>query len=237
MLKVPDKQTTSACLGCRQDRDPLLDSTGWTRDARAETNNLDRDGMTNSLLNPRLDTAHWEPKFPFDLVVAYEDTHTRNRAQHLYDHLAQQLLDDYDFQCSWWKFDHLSNAALRRQAADAATEANMIILCMRAREHLMPVHRHWLEDWLPRRDNRKAALVALIGGGEDSSGSTEPMLAYLRQAARLAHMDFFDHAFDLSLPAREVPLPQGAETPRLAPSVAEELLYHQMPNPRWGINE
>ena len=26
------------------------------------------------------ESSLWEPKLPFDLVVAYEDTHTRNRA-------------------------------------------------------------------------------------------------------------------------------------------------------------
>jgi len=54
--------------------------------------------MNNPALNPQLDASEWEPKFPFDLVVAYEDTFTRQRALQLYDHLAQQLLKDYDFQ-------------------------------------------------------------------------------------------------------------------------------------------
>ena len=61
--------------------------------------------MSKSLPDTKLPDSHWEPKMPFDLVVAYEDRATRNRALHLYDHLAQQLLDDYDFKCAWWKFD------------------------------------------------------------------------------------------------------------------------------------
>ena len=65
--------------------------------------------MNNPALNPRSNASQWEPKFPFDLLVAYEDALTRDRALKLYDTLAQQLLNDYDFQCSWWKFDHLQN--------------------------------------------------------------------------------------------------------------------------------
>jgi hypothetical protein len=198
---------------------------------------MDGEGMSNSVLSPNPEPSHWEPKFPFDLVVAYEDTQTRNRALHLYDHLAQQLLDDYDFQCSWWKFDHLTNPTLREQAADSAAQANMIIVCLHARKELSPAHTGWFEDWLPRRDHRKAALVALLAGEEGTpTVETEATLLYLRQAARLARMDFFDHTFSLSLPEREIRL-AAPETIRPAPAVSAQLLYHQIPTPRWGINE
>jgi len=79
--------------------------------------------MNNAALTPQMDVAGWDPKLPFDLVVAYEDLETRNRALHLYDHLAQQLLDDYDFQCSWWKFDHLANGHVRLDADGIADDA------------------------------------------------------------------------------------------------------------------
>jgi len=194
--------------------------------------------MSNSVLELRAQAPHWEPKFPFDLVVAYEDSQTRNRALNLYDHLAQQLLDDYDFQCSWWKFDHLANATLRQQASDAAAEANMIILCLHARRGLLPLHRAWIEEWLPRRDGRKSALVAMVGGAEDAPGAAETTLAYLKRASRLGRMDFFDHTFNLSLPARELSLePALPAGDREAPQSDPSLLYHQMPTPRWGINE
>ena len=63
--------------------------------------------MKKSESSPESSSAQWEPKFPFDLVIAYEDNPTRDRAMLLYDRIAQQLLDDYDFQCAWWKLDHL----------------------------------------------------------------------------------------------------------------------------------
>ena len=218
--------------------------------------------MSNSLLNPLMQAtstpppaasvpslasatsssppspSHWEPKFPFDLVVAYEDVQTRNRALHLYDHLAQQLLDDYDFQCSWWKFDHLTDRTLYQQAADAAVEANMVVISLHARSELLPAHQAWLDGWLPRRQNQKSALVALLAGADQHTQEVERLLVYLRRAARLAHMDFFNHSFALSLPSREISL-QPSEPARVAP-VAIHLpsaLHHQMPPPRWGINE
>jgi hypothetical protein len=215
---------------------------------------MERDRMSNSVLTspphssptttPATASArpsspsHWEPKFPFDLVVAYEDRQTRDRALHLYDHLAQQLLDDYDFQCSWWKFDHLTNRTLSQQAADAATDANMIVISLHARPELLPLHQAWIEEWLPRRQNRKSALVVLLAGTDQQVQKADRMVLYLRRAARLAHMDFFNHGFDLTLPSREISL-QRAEPPRLnqVPAPSEQVLYHQMPTPRWGINE
>jgi len=213
--------------------------------------------MSNSISSPRAgpSPSHWEPKFPFDLVVAYEDTLTRNRALHLYDHLAQQLLDDYDFQCSWWKFDLLSDSTLHQKSADASAEANMVILSLHARPELTPAQKAWLDSWLPRRDGRKSALVVIVAGTEEEVRDAESMLIALRRAARLARMDFFNHTFDLRLPSRGIslvslapsspslaPLPSVAPAPSQptappSPPASPSLLYHQIPTPRWGINE
>ena len=193
--------------------------------------------MNNATLTPQMDIAGWDPKLPFDLVVAYEDLETRNRALHLYDHLAQQLLDDYDFQCSWWKFDHLANATLRQQAADAAVEANMVILSIRAHEELPRTHHLWLEDWISRRHHRKAALVVMIAGATASEREDAPVLAYLQNAARLARMDFFTHAFELPRNPREASIAQLAAQTPVATPLLQGLLQHRTPVPRWGINE
>ena len=193
--------------------------------------------MKNSALTPQMEIAGWDPKLPFDLVVAYEDLETRNRALHLYDHLAQQLLDDYDFQCSWWKFNHLSNPTLRQQAADAAVEANMVILSIRAHDELPRPHKLWLEDWISRRHHRKAALVVMIAGTNSPERDAAPVLAYLQNAARLARMDFFPHAFELPPNPRQAPLAQmAARTPVAAP-ILQGLLQERIPVSRWGINE
>lgn len=193
--------------------------------------------MNNPALNPQLDASEWEPKFPFDLVVAYEDTFTRQRALQLYDHLAQQLLNDYDFQCSWWKFDHLQNATLRSRAADAAVEANMIILSVRAQPEISPLQRAWLEDWIPRRDNSKAALVALIAGTGKPGNETGPMMAFLQNAARQGRMDFFTQGFDATQPKQDSLVDQITKRAGVVTPVMHQILQQPMPTSRWGINE
>jgi hypothetical protein len=193
--------------------------------------------MNNSVVNPRIDVSEWEPKFPFDLVVAYEDTLTRTRALRLYDHLAQQLLNDYDFQCSWWKFEHLTNPLLRNQSADAAADANMVILSLRAQQDISPLHQNWIEEWLPRRDSRKSALVALVAGGNEPGHDKSPMITYLQNAARLGRMDFFTHSFDLNPSQPDLSARQIIQQVQVTPNHLHETLQRPMPTPRWGINE
>jgi hypothetical protein len=193
--------------------------------------------MNNPVLNRQSAASEWEPKFPFDLVVAYEDALTRERALQLYDHLAQQLLNDYDFQCSWWKFEHLQNTTLRSRAADAALEANMIIVSLRAQPALSPVQQAWMEDWVPRRDNSKAALVALIAGAGKSGSEPAPMLALLQNAARKGRMDFFTQGFDTTQTPQDSLVDSIARRANVVTPVMHQILHHRMPTPRWGINE
>ena len=193
--------------------------------------------MKNSVSAEKVSTSTWDPKFPFDLVVAYEDTETRNRALHLYDHLAQQLMDDYDFQCSWWKFDHLANPILQQEAADSAADANMVILSIRAQQELPPVQKAWMEDWIARRQHRKAALVVMIADTTQPEHDAAPALAYLRNAARIGGMDFFLHGFELPMVNTRS---SGAILPDRVTSIAplmQEMMHHKSPVPRWGINE
>jgi len=193
--------------------------------------------MSKTAFNSIVGTAHWEPKYPFDLVVAYEDATTRNRAMQLYDHLAQQLLDDYDFQCSWWKLDHLSNPGICEQAADAAAEANMVIVSVRGDHGLPTVFNRWLEGWLSRRGDQKSALVVLLGDKGQPGDQSRRLQSQLQQVARQARMDFFAHAYDLPEPGAPYSaesFPQRAQT---VPPVLEEFLEPPAYMPRWGINE
>ena len=192
--------------------------------------------MSKTLINPAGNASHWEPKFPFDLVVAYEDTSTRNRAIHLYDHLAQQLIDDYDFQCTWWKMDLLVNRTLLEQAADATAEANMIIVAVRAGSELPRIAREWIDAWTPRKDTRKSALVALIGGlGQESHDSA--IQTQLEKIAHQTHMDFFAHEFELTDTGVTTASQQTGRPGQTSAPPLQHGPRPPLPLPRWGINE
>ena len=179
---------------------------------------------------------HWEPKFPFDLVVAYEDTPTRNRALLLYDHLSEQLAGDYDFQCTWWKFDHLCSHTLREQAADAAAAANMVIVSLRSGLVLPPLAKIWIDSWLSRKEIRKSALVGLIGQLQHSDQATPPVTKYLERTARKAKMDFFIHGFDVANEQVDYSLDTITERARRVTPLMQGILDYRLPTPKWGLN-
>ncbi len=195
--------------------------------------------MSKSLPDTKLPESHWEPKMPFDLVVAYEDRATRNRALHLYDHLAQQLLDDYDFKCAWWKFDHLSDPSLRDHSIDDAAQANMVIVSLHARPEIPEEHKRWVESWLALREQRKCALVAMVGDGEQASVDSSSLISWLRNAARLGHMDFFNHSFGVSTGQSQAGVGrQGISPGNTTPlNLTAGLPGQPIPDSRWGINE
>ena len=193
--------------------------------------------MKTAELTSNINSSDWEPKFPFDLVVAYEDTDTHNRALHLYDNVARQLLDDYDFQCSWWKFDQLSDERLRQEAADAAADANMVILSIRAHTDLPLPHKLWLDDWISRRRSGKAALVVMIAGTSNPERDAAPVIAYLQNAARKGRMDFFTHAFEVPTQLRIVEREMRPVQKPIPAAILQGILHHSSPVQRWGINE
>jgi hypothetical protein len=187
--------------------------------------------------------SQWEPKCPFDLVVLYEDTTTRNRALTLYDRLAQRLLDECDFRSSWWQISQLTNPAFREQASDAAALANMILLCFRAGGRLPDAVRSWLDSWLPRKSiTHRSALVTLIAGAPPYTNQICPVQIFLEKLARSANMDFFAHRFDESSAEKAGPfgpLDQEslAQRAHLMTPLMQEILEQQTPLAHWGINE
>jgi hypothetical protein len=195
--------------------------------------------MSKVLPDTKPHGSHWEPKTPFDLVVAYEDRATRNRALHLYDHLAQQLLDDYDFKCAWWKFDHLADPSLLEDSIDDAATAHMVILSLHARPEISEQQKRWVESWLRLRNQRKCALVAMIGDAEEDSVDSSNLISWLRNAARLGRMDFFNHSFGLGArQATPVFDPVQAAPVKTGPLIlTAEVPGQQMPNQRCGTNE
>jgi hypothetical protein len=171
---------------------------------------------------------HWEPKFPFDLVVAYEEQATRDRAMLLYDRMAQHLMDDYDFQCAWWKLDHLREPSLMEQAVDDAIQANMIIVSLASGSTVPKTALDWMKAWAPSKPGNKSALVALLGSGEQA-GPPDSRQVCLQRIARQARMDFFLHCTDSGSHARlctEEALHQRART--LTPFL-EHLLHTPPP--------
>jgi hypothetical protein len=192
--------------------------------------------MRESVIKVSFRPDQWQPKYPFDVVMAYEDAATRQRAMRLHDHLARQLNDDFDLQCAWWNFEHIADPTLREQAVDDATAANMIVLSLHAGSELPPAAQMWMEDWSHRRDHHKCALVTLFAEtGEPRTAAS--IFARLKQIARQAHMDFFTNVAEATGAIAGLNANQIAERPRAVTPTLKGILQQRFPVPRWGINE
>jgi hypothetical protein len=194
--------------------------------------------MSNATLpHSKHPDPQWEPKFPFDLVIAYEDTTTRNRALTLYDHLAQELIDDCDFQCSWWKFEHFLSPSFRDHASDLAAQANMVVLSLRSATRLPDSVQGWVESWLSKKGRQKSALVTLVAGAPVDPREVCPIQAYLEKVAHAANMDFFSHIFDQPSDQTAHFRAKLESQANFVTPLMEEILEEKFVVPKWGINE
>ena len=192
--------------------------------------------MRKSVIDVSFQPDRWQPKYPFDVVVAYEDAATRHRALHLHDRLARQLSDDFDFQCAWWNFDHIADSSLREQAVDDAAAANMIVLSLHAGHQFPAAAETWMEEWAQRPEHNKCALVTLFAETHEPRAAA-PIFTRLKQIARQAHMDFFTNLTDATGAVPGLKLNPIASRANAVTSTLHGILQQQFPMPRWGINE
>jgi hypothetical protein len=156
------------------------------------------------------------------IVSIYEDLGARELLQRLCHSLASRFKDDLEFKTDWWRFKYLSDPEISMEAAQTATQADVILLSTPSAELPSGVRR-WFEDWLPERKAADGALV-FVQSSLRSSVGVLPLASYLRQTAKRAHLDFF--RLDSSLAASS-PLQLKMN----------ELLSPEGRPMRWGINE
>jgi hypothetical protein len=180
--------------------------------------------------------SNWEPKFPFDMVIAYQDPATRTRAERLYASLNEQLETEYDFQSKWWGLHEFASVRLREEAADAAARADMVILALRTGQELPPEANLWIEDWLARKEERVSALVTLMHPTPHAPEEVWPVRSYLQTVARLGRMDFFFHSTE-TVPDLPYSLVGIRARARAITPVLEESLTPRYAQPGMGLND
>ncbi len=124
-----------------------------------------------------------------NVVVIYQDQLTRHWAMNLWDRVGQ-LIDQGGVGCKWWRVGDLTQAGAFAEAAQAAVLADVLVVSVRdGRE--MPLLLHvWADAWLPRRDGRTGALVAVIGLTATPDVLSGRAHEYLEGVARQAGLDF-----------------------------------------------
>ena len=174
---------------------------------------------------------------PLKVVVAYADAGTRERALRIHDHLVEELAEDFALQFTWWRFDFLRCPDMFEAAVNAAVEADLIVFAAHAGEELPARARAWVESWRGKRQQRKRALVALLGQRKTVSHASLPVHSLLEKVAQDTAMDFLPHSFPLW---GENPCcladPHSTPLHQIAP-LLEDIMTRRPPTPDWGINE
>ncbi|HKS38396.1 MAG TPA: hypothetical protein VJW76_14480 [Verrucomicrobiae bacterium] len=189
--------------------------------------------MHEVLTKSQIELAGSEAGGVFSIVVAYEDTVTRDQAIILCDHLVGQLWEDFEFEASWLRFDYLADPCISADATFSAAGADMVIFSAHAGRELPQTAKSWIDSWVVKRNNRDGVLVSMIGG--DSTKEVSPTHLYLRAVAKHARMDYLSNVTEVS---ETISGSIGAvhRDENVIPAT-DRFLQQGSPPSHWGINE
>ena len=130
--------------------------------------------------------------FPhFRIVIAYDQCAAGKRALSLSERMGVQLQPRLRISSDAWKFEMIIHPSLRELAADAAGNADMLIIAMDSVYELPTAVKAWIEEWAGRERNKPVALVALHNLGEEPQNDSSSLRSYLYGIAQRADVAFF----------------------------------------------
>lgn len=94
-------------------------------------------------------------------AVVYEDTPARDAAIALGKSLARRFEGDLEFEFTWWRFKYLGDSEIARLAAQAAVQADLVILSVRNMNAVTTELAPWFDLWITQRARSEGALVVL----------------------------------------------------------------------------
>ncbi len=98
----------------------------------------------------------------FHVAIIYEDSRAGRRAKYFYDRIIQELEDECDFSLELWSFQVLALPQIGNLAAQAAAQADFVILSMHGKSQLSVQTKDWIVRWSGLIADCKPALVALL---------------------------------------------------------------------------
>jgi hypothetical protein len=143
---------------------------------------------TRSHPRPNLDER---PKFK--VVIIYEDGPAGKRAKYFYDKMIRELVDECDFSLELWSLRVLAIPEIGNSAAQAAAQADFVILSMHGKAELAPATRNWIGRWSRLIGDDVPALVVLLDQTETSGGKMTSTLRYLRNITDRKGISLYPH--------------------------------------------
>lgn len=161
------------------------------------------------------------------LVLAFSGYSAIHPVLDAYEMICRQLQPEFRMEESWWNFHALAHPSLRDVTVEDAARADIILIALHNATEPLWMLRDWVDAWSNRRETDEGALVLLLPTPSEEASNSGSIEVYLREAARIAPMDFFVNAPPISLAERSHARSRFAA--RL-PSSSESARH-------WGINE
>jgi hypothetical protein len=137
----------------------------------------------NSVMNPDAD---------FKIVLLHDDPVSAVRGTSVLERLAGQMQEECDkLDTAMWKFEVLKHPEVREQATSRIREANMIMISTDGAGELPEYVKSWIEGVLSQRQDREAAIVALLNWEPRSDHEVPRLAHYLRKLAETSGLAFF----------------------------------------------
>jgi hypothetical protein len=167
-----------------------------------------------------------------NIVGVHQDAVTGEWAKQVANN-AIQLVREFSVHSTWWKIGGLSDPGVLRDAAQAATTADVLIVSIRAAAALPFALYQWVKAWLPRRLPLTGTLAVLIGAPEPLGADSFRIGRYLQAVARRGQLAFLVREQRLPLEPPDFSIEEIAEQT----SARTQAFSGMVGYPHWGLNE
>ena len=123
------------------------------------------------------------------IVVLYDDNSSRDAAIRLCRTLEKTFHNELDFETTWCRFKYFNDPAVASEAAQIASQADLIIVSIQRAQDLPLEVKAWFERWLPARESTEGALV-LLQTSEVAPSPQNLQCSYLYLLAQRANLDY-----------------------------------------------
>lgn len=176
-----------------------------------------------------------------DLMVAiiYENIDAGCHARDVCDVVIKRLGHNYEYASDMWRFDVLKIRECRELAAQAAAQANVIMIATQSVSELPMDVKAWIELWL-REEREIQALVGLCHRPHGRIVQNWPLRSYLAGVAERGQIAFFaepDIWPEEEFRPGHMALEFRSEELPLAPMCFEGTSSRDISLGHWGLNE
>lgn len=132
-------------------------------------------------------------KESLNVVAIYDDFYTAKWAEEVTGQIVRNIQDHHNLNKSFWKFDLLQSATLRRIAALDALEADIVIVAADPGNLLPSEILAWIGEWLPNKHAAGGILIALLRQSASAGMLHSPTEEALKKLAAAAGMNLILH--------------------------------------------